>query len=135
MREIIGDAIYDDEFHPVEMMISPGFHNGVPSIFYQITVEIEFDEDIDEILSDLDLENSGYTLESIFIKFLEIEKPELLESISGFDSESQTFVAYTSSENNQIKIAKEIQDLCIDLNKFKDIVEENLEFIKERYSE
>lgn len=131
MRETIYDTIYDDEFSPVEMTISEGFYKDVPTTHYSIQLEAGFDDDIDDMLLDLDLDTSGYVLESIIHKFLEAEKPELLETITGNDCESSTFVIYADTEDNQRLLAKEIQRLCNDFKLFKKITKKNIKFIRD----
>ena len=101
MREIIDNVVYDDEFEPVEMVISQGEYNDVSSTHYAIQLEVGFDEEMEDILTEHDLEMSGYILESIVEVFLETENPTLLEAIIGQESEDATLVLYADTEENQ----------------------------------
>lgn len=134
MKEIIEDTEYDDEYEPVEMVKSEGYRNGVPTTFYTITVEADFDEDFKEILEEFDLDISGYNLETIILAYLEQEQAELLEHIVSFDTERTTFVCYTDTAENQHTLAALIQKLCISKKTFKKIVQDNLVEIQTKYS-
>jgi hypothetical protein len=135
MREIIDDTIYDDEFLPIEMLITEGFQNDVPTTFYQIALEAGFDDQVDEILLNSGLDTSGYVLECIMVKFLEQEHPNLLPHIIGTDSESATFVVYADSEENQRAIAAILQVFCSDLDKFGKVTKANIGYVKEQTGE
>jgi hypothetical protein len=135
MREILDDTIYDDEFLPIEMLITEGFYNDVPTTFYQIALEAGFDDEVDEILLNLKLDTSGYVLECILMKFLEQEHPDVLQHLTGSDSESATFVVYADSEENQRSIAAILQIFCSDIDLFKKVVKANIGYIKEQTGE
>jgi hypothetical protein len=130
MREILDDTIYDDEFLPVEMLITEGFHNDVPTTFYQIAIEAGYDEEVDEVLLNLELDTSGYVLECILMKFLEQEHPNMLTHLIGSDSESATFVVYADSEENQRAIAAILQVFCSDVDRFGKVSKANIDYIK-----
>ena len=130
MREILDDTIYDDEFLPVEMLITEGFQNDVPTTFYQIALEAGYDDAVDKILLGLGLETSGYVLECIIMKYLEQEHPDLFQHIIGSDSESATFVAYTNNEENQRAIAAILQVFCSDVDRFGKVSKANIDYIK-----
>ncbi|MDO1451290.1 Imm51 family immunity protein [Rhodocytophaga aerolata] len=134
MKEIIEDTEYDDQYEPVEMVKNDGFRNGVPTTFYTITVEADFDDEFVEILEEFDLDVSGYILETIILAYLEYGKAELIDNIVSFDTEMSTFVAYADTEENQHEIAALIQKLCTSKKAFKKIIKENLEEIRTKYS-
>jgi peptide methionine sulfoxide reductase MsrA len=131
MREIIDNVIYDDEFEPVEMVISQGEYKDVSSTHYAIQLEVDFDEEMEDILTKHDLEMSGYILESIVEVFLETENPTLLEAIIGQESEDATLVLYADTEENQRKIAEAVQKVCTTSSIFQKVVEENIEYLTE----
>lgn len=125
------EEIDNYDFYPVEMTTSEGFYKNMPTTFYSIELEADFDEDIAKLLTDLGLDNTGYVLEGIIDAFLKAEKPELRKAITGNDCELSTFVIYADTKNNQHLLAKEIQRLCTNIDLFEKIVKANLKSLKE----
>ena len=134
MIEEHGDFTENDEFSPCMMLISEGVQkDNIATTSYQINVECDLDETLEEVLEEFGLENSGYTLESAAIAFLENEYEDLLEQIEGFDTESSTFVAYLFSEEGMRNIAQALQKLFTEPKLFRKTVKQNLGFIRDRY--
>lgn len=131
MNEITEDTRYDDTYSPVEMSTTVGLYKGVGATFYQIALAAGFDDEIDAVLLDFGLDTAGYTLESVILKFLETENPELLDAIVGLDSESATCVLFVDTAENQHQLAKEIYRFCGSPELFKETVDANLDFIRE----
>jgi hypothetical protein len=131
MKEKLDDGtIIDDEFSPLELSISEGLKDNLPTTHFSITLEADFDEKFEEIFENFELEMSGYLLESIIIKYLESISPEIIDTLD-FDSELSTFVAYADNEENQRIVASNIYKLCTSTKLFRSTIKKNLDSIRE----
>src|SRR4028118_1971188 len=101
MKEFFDDTEDDDPYAPVEISKSEGYYKDVPTTHYAITVEADFDEEFEAIIEHFELDVNGYTLEGIFLAYLEKEDEALVEHIVSFDTENSTFVAYADSKESQ----------------------------------
>ncbi|WP_020527682.1 Imm51 family immunity protein [Flexithrix dorotheae] len=101
LMEILSKDEYweDDQFFPLNIIITLGFEGDRSYTNYQISFEPDDHfEEINNIFRELNQEISGYGWEELIRKYL-IQKDPKLEEYTNGDSEWETCVLWTTSED------------------------------------